>query len=146
MTTIRSYRTFRVLVAEDDPELRKVIADALRTDGYFVIEKADGAAALDYVASCLLHRHPDPPDLVVADIRMPHLSGLHVLAAMRGLDQMPPVVMITAFGDPKTHAQARRLGAEAVFDKPFDVDDLRTVVLNLVERVTRSRPGTAEPR
>jgi CheY-like chemotaxis protein len=134
MNHLRSLRTFRILVAEDDPALRRVIADALRNDGYFVIEKADGASAIEYVASCLLHRHPDPPDLVVADVRMPHLSGLHVLAAIRNLEDAPPVVVITAFGDERTHAQARRLGADAVFDKPFDVDDLRTVVLNLVEK------------
>lgn len=128
----RLARPARVLVAEDDAEMRSVVAAAVRKDGYEVVEARDGAEVLDLIGDSLLRRKPDPPDVLITDIRMPGFSGLQVLAGLRQADWKVPVILITAFGDPGTHAQARRLGAVAVFDKPFDVDDLRTVVMNLV--------------
>lgn len=56
---------------------------------------------------------------------MPWASGLTVLAALRRYDWATPAILITAFGDDETHSEARRLGAAAVFDKPFDMRDLR---------------------
>ena len=49
-----------------------------------------------------------------------------VLAALRETDRTTPVILITAFGDDATHREARELGADAMFDKPFDLEDLRT--------------------
>ena len=63
-------------------------------------------------------------DLVVTDIRMPGLTGLEVLESLFDRHGHPPVICMTAFGDPETHALAGRLGAAAVFDKPFDIDIL----------------------
>jgi FixJ family two-component response regulator len=59
---------------------------------------------------------------------MPGLTGLEVLAGLRKRDQSTPVILITAFGDEQTHAEAKRLGATAVIDKPFDTADLLTAV------------------
>ena len=61
---------------------------------------------------------------------MPGCSGLDLLACLRHFDWNTPVILITAFGNAETHDQARRLGAFAVFDKPFDLADLETAVLN----------------
>ena len=72
------------------------------------------------------------PDLLVSDIRMTGFTGLEVLAGLRDLTWRIPTLLMTAYGDDATHAQARSLGARAVFTKPFDLDDLRTVVLNLL--------------
>jgi DNA-binding NtrC family response regulator len=66
--------------------------------------------------------------LIISDVRMPGVSGLDVLATLRREDWSTPVILMTAFGDLETRAEARRLGAKALFDKPFDVDDLRTAV------------------
>jgi DNA-binding NtrC family response regulator len=63
---------------------------------------------------------------------MPAFSGLEVLADLRSKNTTLPVILITAFGDRQTHAEALALGAYAVFDKPFDVDDLRTALMNIV--------------
>jgi CheY-like chemotaxis protein len=70
---------------------------------------------------------PDPGvdfDLIISDIRMPAHSGLEILEAGPQLKGFPPMILITAFGSELTHARARRFGAVAVFDKPFDVNDL----------------------
>jgi DNA-binding response OmpR family regulator len=56
-----------------------------------------------------------------------------MLASLRTAECSVPVVLITAFGDEATHAQALRLGAAALFDKPFDVDDLRAAVSRMID-------------
>lgn len=123
-----------ILVAEDDAALRAFLVQVLRRDGYEVVEAGDGAAALDRIG---LSRpgsgEPRMPDMLITDVRMPGLTGLEVLAGLRRADWATPVILITAFGDWRTLAEASRLGAAAVFAKPFDVDDLRTAVLNLVK-------------
>lgn len=118
---------YRVLVAEDDPELRRLVAAALRKDGLEVIEVEDGnelhlEMLFDGVGVGRL------PDLVVTDIRMPGRNGLDVVAAVRRRGWTTPVVFITAFGDDATHQRARSLGQCTVVDKPFELDDLRLVV------------------
>jgi len=123
----------RILLAEDDVEMRRLLAATLRRDGYEVIEAADGIELRRLVELHLLDNREHPAvDLVITDIRMPGQSGLRVLAGLRSEDWATPVLLITAFGDEATHAEAKRMGAAAVFDKPFDLDDLRTAVLNLV--------------
>jgi CheY-like chemotaxis protein len=120
----------RLLLAEDDFELRTMLAQNLRKDGYQVIEAKDGAQLVDLLRSWLVERRAEPIDLVVSDNRMPGWSGLEFLRSLRQADWAIPVVLITAFGDEDLHREARRLGAAAVLDKPFDVEDLRTVVLD----------------
>lgn len=123
-------RPARVLLAEDDAALRRLLADKLRKDGYVVEEAESG---LELLTRLGIQRGAF--DLVISDIRMPGVSGLEVLEGLRnGYEPGSwaiPVILITAFGDPETHAEAARLGA-VIFDKPFDVDDLRTCALNLV--------------
>ncbi|WP_438024134.1 response regulator [Sorangium sp. So ce233] len=122
----------RVLLAEDDRELRLLLATALRRDGYEVLEARDGNHLLEIMGESLVSSGGAPLDIVVSDIRMPGKSGLELLAGLRRDDWSTPVVLITAFGDPETHAEAYGLGADAVLDKPLDVDDLRVVVQALV--------------
>lgn len=116
----------RVLLVEDDPEMRELMALTLRADGYEVREAADGAEALRVLGTSAAEG-PERIDLVVSDVRMPGCSGLEMLQRLRGAPSEIPVVLVTAFGDRETHARARRLGA-ALLDKPFDMDDLRALV------------------
>jgi DNA-binding response OmpR family regulator len=125
----------RVLLAEDDGELRSLIAHALRGDGFDVVEVEDGKALVDSLADALAADGAlDGYDLVVSDVRMPGFTAIDVLSAMRPFLTRTPVVLITAFGDPRTHERARLLGAAAVIDKPFDVDDLRIRLRELLRR------------
>ena len=131
-------RPARVLLAEDDDEMRQMLEAELRADGYEVFAVNDGTEMLEALSE--VSRLPfAAPDVIVMDVRMPGYSGLHILAALRAADWTTPVILITAFGDVRLHREAAKLGA-VVFDKPFDVDDLRTALLNL----TGSEAGSSD--
>lgn len=118
-----------VIVADDDDELRDLIADALRSDGYKVVEARDGEELLSLVADSVGDA-ATRPDVVVVDVRMPKLSGLGVLEELRRTYVRLPVVVITGFSPDSVEVVARRLGAMGVLRKPFDMDDLRTAIVN----------------
>lgn len=121
----------RILVADDDGEMRELIRRALAGDGYEVEIARDGTDLVDRLTDSQLGGGGEAPyDLVITDVRMPGWSGLQVLAGLGGLDA-PSFILITAFGDAALHEQARRLGAAAILDKPFDLDDLRSVVCHV---------------
>ena len=123
----------RLVLAEDDEDMRKLLVAALRRDGYDVVEVPDGTQLVNCLTSHRLGEHAGQPiNLVISDLRMPGCSGLDVLAGLRFRNGSTPFILMTAFGDSQTNQEARRLGAAAVFNKPFDVDDLRTIVCNLV--------------
>lgn len=126
----------RILLAEDDKEMRSLLARALRRAGYEISECPDGIALLDYLFH-LLPAKNENIDLIISDIWMGGVTGLEVLEGLHDRDEFPPMILITAFGDQETHAKARRLGAVAMFDKPFDTDDLLAVVREFVP------PGTS---
>lgn len=115
-----------VLLADDDAQMRALIAEPLRQDGYDVIEAANGIELIRAV-----HRFElamAPLSAIITDVRMPGFSGLDVLEYMREAQWAVPVIVITAFGDDDTHERARTLDARLVLDKPFDVEDLRVAV------------------
>jgi len=121
-------RRRHVLVAEDDTRMRQLLAAMLRRAGFEVTEAKNGAELLDCIGN--LGATPTRSiDLIISDIRMPMLSGLDVLTEARWDRWDIPVILITAFGDEDTHAEARRLGAAAVFDKPFELDVIRSAAL-----------------
>jgi two-component system response regulator (stage 0 sporulation protein F) len=120
----------RVFVADDDDDLRALVVETLRSDGYTVVEARDGEELLALLSDTLA----DPgarPDIVVADVRMPKLSGLGVLEQLQRARVRLPVLLMTGFAPESVSIVARRLGAVGVLEKPFDVDDLRTAVLNV---------------
>ncbi len=127
----------RILVAEDNPDLRRLLVAAL-ADSCEVEEAENGYQLLE-------HATGDPkPDLIISDIRMPGLSGLEVLAGLRGPYRpdgwRTPAILITAFGDRETHAAAEQLSA-VIFDKPFDLDELRNRALGLLGPAQFMFPG-----
>ncbi|CAN5776436.1 hypothetical protein BH11MYX4_BH11MYX4_12070 [soil metagenome] len=126
-----------VMIAEDDPELRKLLADTLVEDGCVVRTASDGRELLAML-SAVSRGEMLMPSLLVMDVRMPRCSGMDVLTALRLAEWEVPVVIITGFGDVELHANAETLGAAFVLDKPFDLDTLRCVV-----RALSLPPGTA---
>jgi CheY-like chemotaxis protein len=128
----------RVAVAEDSAELRKLIATTLRGDGYDVVEAGDGVELIARLEALSGRDGParDAVELIVSDLRMPGLSGMEILGAIRDGNWRTPFILITAFGDQETHDVARELGAAAVLDKPFDLQELRTLVRASVPAAT----------
>lgn len=125
----------RILVAEDDAQMRTLLVEALRSEGYQVWEAEDGMELFGYFDE---EHAPDSPDqfagvdLIVSDIRMPWITGIQALRELRARKQPIPVVLITAFGDATIHAQAEQLGAAAVFDKPFEIGKFMDFVRELL--------------
>ncbi|MEZ4359208.1 MAG: response regulator [Kofleriaceae bacterium] len=116
-----------VLLAEDDEELRKLLARKLRRRGCDVLEARNGAQLVELVFERAVDPLPDsviPAALIITDHRMPGRTGLEVLSLLRSVNWATPLIVISAFADQETHAEARRLGVAALFDKPFDLDEL----------------------
>ena len=124
----------KILVAEDQPAMRHLIAQLLRERGYDVVEVGDGAMLWEELHAALRDDdNPSEVELIISDIRMPNVSGLEVLKLMRDERTARPVILITAFGDAATIAEAERLGASRVFSKPFDLRELVDATVELVQ-------------
>jgi DNA-binding response OmpR family regulator len=105
----------RVLVADDEPHIGRIIQLKLEQGPYQVTLVADGREALDVLKS------DEPIDVVLLDIMMPYASGLEVLAEARGMEHRrdTPVIILTAKGQDADRHQALELGATDFFTKPF---------------------------
>lgn len=146
-----SSRRARVLVAEDDRELRRLVTAVLRRCGYVVDEAANGIDMLERLADVTLRKRTF--DLIVSDVRMPGLTGMEVIEGLQLGDRAQsfrtPVIFMTAFGDDDVHAEAARLGA-TILDKPFDLEDLGFYAVMLAppreddEALFRDPPGNGD--
>jgi CheY-like chemotaxis protein len=114
----------RILLAEDDPDMRRLVATVLRRDGYQVVAVSGGVS--------MLRRMPEDFDAILSDIQMPDLTALEVLKALRCREIATPVVLMTAYGNEVARHEASALGAFAVLDKPLDWNALRTTVRQAV--------------
>jgi CheY-like chemotaxis protein len=110
----------RILVVEDDPDIRQLLQDCLQVKGYRVQPAIDGVQALDAV-------HAESFEGMILDIGIPAINGMDVLQKIRRWDQKIPIVMITASGTKELAVRAISMGAQAYMLKPFDVDELHRV-------------------
>lgn len=114
----------KILLAEDDYEMRRMLALRLRKENYEVIECSDGYQLLDHMGNPVFEGQPDDFDIIISDIRMPGITGIEVLEGIYESEWFTPMILITAFGDNEVHNKAEELGAAAFFDKPFDIEKL----------------------
>lgn len=123
----------RVLVAEDNHSMRRLIARALSSAGHKVVEACNGFELMHWV-DLMTTWTPVPPivDLVVTDHRMPMFTGLECIEHLRFCGSRIPVILITAFGDPVLYREAHASGARRVLDKPLDLATLRDEVNRLL--------------
>ena len=127
----------RILLVDDEPNLRKVLGALLQQEGYEVHAEPDGRAALEAMRSA-----PSATfDAVVTDLRMPQLDGIGLLRALVVEDPALPVILLTAHGTVDSAVEAVKLGAFDYLEKPFDRDQIRHVLTRAV--ATRSRTGAS---
>ncbi|MFN7972617.1 MAG: response regulator transcription factor [Acidobacteriota bacterium] len=108
----------RVLVVEDDAEMRTLLHEYLESRGFDVATAPDAAGAVDWLRE-------SPVDVVVSDLSLPGDSGIILLRRLRQLAiSAPRFIFITAFGDWRSCAEALSLGASRSMTKPFRMDDL----------------------
>lgn len=115
----------RLLVAEDDADLRDLLQDDLESAGYEIAVTIDGRSALAHI-----EREFEQFDLLITDVRMPGLSGRELLSKMREKRPESPVIVITAFGSVEQAVEMVKAGAFQYLTKPFDTDEL----LQLIEK------------
>jgi DNA-binding NtrC family response regulator len=107
----------RILLADDDEGLRKVIQFKLKKKGYDVVSVADGESAISSLRTARF-------DLILSDMKMPRVNGIELLAQAKKIQSDIEVIMITAFADVSQAVQAVKLGAFDYLTKPFDDDHL----------------------
>ena len=132
----------RILVVDDEEHLAIGIKFNLEAEGFSVTTVGDGQAALDALVDA------DPPiDLVVLDLMLPGMSGYAVCEAIRGRGSDVPVVMLTARTLVEDRIRGFDSGTDVYLQKPFDLDELISIVRNLLARRGRfPRPaGPPEP-
>ncbi len=130
----REMRPPRILLVDDDAEMRNILEQILSEEGYEVVLAEDGFDLLDRVGDTWLEA--EAFDLVLSDVRMPGCTGLDALEALREEDWATPVLFMTAFGSRRPGErldarEAERLGAE-ILDKPFELGELLERVRRLV--------------
>ena len=106
----------KVLVIDDEPPIRKLLRMGLGTQGYEIIEAANGKAALD-----LLPRHPD---LIILDLGLPDIQGLELLRMIRARNDSVPILVLSSRGDEAGKVEALDIGADDYVTKPFGMDEL----------------------
>ena len=116
--------SLRILVAEAQADLRRLLGAALRRDGHDIVEARDGAELLEALASTLIDPGASPFDLVVCEQRLPGMPGLSVLAGLRARDRATPFVLVT--DDPTIARHGLRLGATVL--ARLDVAVIRAIV------------------
>jgi DNA-binding NtrC family response regulator len=119
----------RILVVDDEPEVRELVIDLLVREGFEAIGADDGEAAVDH-----LRRHTAA--VVVLDLNMPKLTGLEVLRRTSDMPGRAPVIMLTGVDDLRTAVEAMQLGAYDYLTKPLDTIALTLQVRRALERQT----------
>ncbi len=124
----------KVLIAEDDPSIRRGLVDALSFAGYAVVDCADGKSALEMAVET-------PVDVVLLDVMLPKLDGFAVLDELRRCQPTLPIIMVTARGAEEDRVRGLRDGADDYVVKPFSAKEL----LARVEAVLRRSPERVAP-
>jgi EAL domain-containing protein (putative c-di-GMP-specific phosphodiesterase class I)/CheY-like chemotaxis protein len=122
----------RVLVVDDDSDVRQAVGLALTASGYDTCCAASGRDAADLVRGVAF-------DAVITDIRMPDMNGIELLRALRYNDEELPVILMTGCPEVATAAEAVALRAFAYLEKPFELGELQKVVRNAVNAGAMAR-------
>ena len=117
----------RVLVVDDEPQIRRALRVGLAGRGYDVQLAATGEEALDLAAVA-------PPSVVILDLMLPGMSGLEVCRALREWSQVP-IIVLSAKGEERDKVEALDLGADDYLTKPFGMDELLARIRVALRRV-----------
>ena len=123
----------RIVVVEDEPAIRRGVADALRLSGYDVTEATDGMVGLREAASAGV-------DLVLLDIMLPKRDGLEVLSELRRTNPTRPVILLTARGSEDDRVRGLKMGADDYVVKPFSAKELIARVEAILRRTLKPVP------
>jgi two-component system, NtrC family, response regulator AtoC len=120
----------KILVADDEVNLRRVLTAMLKRDGHEVVQASSGQEAIDHIGEV---------DVVITDLRMPGADGMEVLRTASRTHPHVPVIMITAYGSVGQAVEAIKAGAFDYIEKPFEQDAIRTIVEKAIGQATANR-------
>jgi two-component system, NtrC family, response regulator AtoC len=123
----------RILVADDEPNLRRVLTAMLRRDGHDILQATDGAEAIERLGG------GTEIDVVITDLRMPAVDGMDVLRHATRTAPHVPVIMITAYGSVGQAVEAIKAGAFDYIEKPFEQEQIRAIVDKAVKQALANR-------
>jgi len=115
----------KALIIEDDKEMRSLLEDFLKDEGFETDSVEKGTYALKKLLT-------ESFLIIITDVRMPGFSGLEILPELRRLQPKTPIIVITAFGSEEIHQKALLRGADAYLEKPVHLFKLKTLIQNLV--------------
>jgi DNA-binding response OmpR family regulator len=111
----------RILVIEDDAEMRSLLKDFFEEEGFEIDSVSNGFEALQILIRGFF-------DLIITDIRMPGLTGLDILPRLRKFQPRASIIVITAFGSEEVHRRAMERGASVYLEKPLRFHELKTII------------------
>ncbi|MEP6787976.1 MAG: sigma-54 dependent transcriptional regulator [Acidobacteriota bacterium] len=126
----------KLLIVDDEAGYRKVLKAIFEAEGYDVATATDGRSAFTHLKSKKF-------DLIVSDVRMPDVDGIELLKGAREADPDIGVVLMTAFGTVDTAREAFKLGADDFVQKPFNNDELKTIVSRTLQKQAILRENQA---
>src|SRR5215510_13120598 len=127
----------RILVVDDERNIRRTMGMVLETAGYEVESASNGEEAL---AKCREQHY----DIAFIDLQMPKMGGLELTRFLRGLSSKTAVVILTAYGSVKTAVEAMKLGAVDFLEKPFDPKVIRLLSQEILARQKIGASGTTD--
>lgn len=108
--------TLKILIIDDEPQMRKLLSLSLGTKGYKTIEAVNGREGISFAATAR-------PDLIILDIGLPDMSGTEVLAQVRDWSQIP-IIILSAQDSSESIVESLNIGADDYMTKPFDANEL----------------------
>ncbi|CAN5920660.1 sigma-54 dependent transcriptional regulator [soil metagenome] len=120
----------KILVADDEQNLRRVLVALLRREGHDVVQAASGLEAIERLADV---------DVVITDLRMPGADGMEVLRTATKNHPHVPVIMITAYGSVGQAVEAIKAGAFDYIEKPFEQDSIRAIITKAIGQAAANR-------
>ncbi len=124
----------KILIVDDEPDMRLAVRNVLKLRGHEVVEAGDGPTALEILSQ-------ENVDLMLLDIRLPGMDGIEVLEKAKAIKSSVPVVMITGYGHIQSAVNVMKFGASEYLQKPFENAQL----VEMVRRFTAHKPVPARP-
>ncbi|CAN5386336.1 response regulator [soil metagenome] len=127
---------YHVLIAEDDPFIRKILRQTLKDD-FEVITKENGIEALSWL------EEGNPVDIILSDIQMPYMDGKDLLGMLRvsPIFQKIPLIILSSFSDSDTRIKFFKLGADDYIVKPFSPIEVKAKIISVLRRTKADNPG-----
>lgn len=125
----------KILVVEDEAELRSLVCDYLESEGYKTVSAADGLEGLTLFQA-------DPCDMIVTDVMMPKMDGFTLAERIRKTDSTTPILFLTALGDKRSKQLGFTLGIDDYMTKPFDLDELVFRIRAILRRANAKEDHT----